>query len=82
MEAQLGCFRTVARLGGLLWESGLVPPYRSAPYGETVGGLHTCGAGPYPAVLFHKTAEMTLGFESNIVKKDQNTVKMRSKWPK
>ena len=47
-----------------------------------VGVYIPAGAGPFPAVLFHKTAEMALGFESNVVKKDQNTVKMGPKWPK
>jgi len=37
--------------------------------GETVCGCpHPCGAGSFPAVLFHKPAEMAHGFESNVSK--------------
>ena len=54
--------RWAARLGGILWEV----PYSGnalwfglrgarASSGETVCGRpHTCGQGPFPAVLFHK----------------------------
>ena len=40
------------------------------PHGKPIVGVHKpAGTGPFPAVLFHKTAEMALGFESNVVKK-------------
>ena len=40
--------------------------------GRPLAGVYIpAGAGPFPAVLFHKTAEMALGFESNVVKKDK-----------
>ena len=46
------------------------------PMGRPLVGVHTCGAGPFPAVLFHKTAEMALGFDQKRPKYDENGVKM------